>query len=109
MPSLARLALILPLAALPLFQGCIAVAHTDYSDYEEAYEVIALKYAAAQDVAVVLEGLQTRSKTVHGHYQPGSTLVIIPDQRTNSIVLKGKGLEVDQAVEVVHELDQKVE
>ena len=96
--------LALPLALLLGSTSCIAVAHSDYSAYEETYEVVALKHATAADVASTLSGLG-QSKDDGGRWKPVHVSV---DARTNSLVLRGQAARVDEMVEVIRKLDVKV-
>ncbi|MBI3542316.1 MAG: type II secretion system secretin GspD [Deltaproteobacteria bacterium] len=102
----------------------------DIEGYDEGLEVIQIKYAAAQDISKLIDQLLPGSaggaggapgvpgiprfgggrsgfaarKTKEG----GVISHIIPDDRTNSVIVSANAKGLEQVKELIHKLDQKI-
>ena len=98
------LAVLAPLALSPMLGGCVISTTSDYTDYDEAVEVVHLKHAVAATLVKTLEQIAPERDPT-GRWQP---VRITTDPRTNSVLLAGQRARVDQLVEIVKELDVKM-
>jgi len=63
-----------------------------------SYEIVVLEYALAKEITRILQSI----------VMPGSMARIVPDTRTNSVVLSGNPEELAQFKDVIAELDRKM-
>ncbi|HEY8367877.1 MAG TPA: type II secretion system secretin GspD [Thermodesulfobacteriota bacterium] len=98
------------------------VAQLDVAGFQDRYEVIPLQYATARDLAATLQQLvQPRGQTPvrRAPQRPGSPAPaslgasidgarIIPDERTNSLIVQATNADIEQIRELVRQLDKEV-
>ncbi|MBF0218729.1 MAG: type II secretion system secretin GspD [Gammaproteobacteria bacterium] len=72
---------------------------------ESEIELVALKYASADEVASILSTLASEDKKKGGEGGVTSQVAVLADSRTNSLIIKGEKSERTQVVNIVKKLD----
>ncbi|HEX7127192.1 MAG TPA: type II secretion system secretin GspD [Thermodesulfobacteriota bacterium] len=97
------------------------VAQLDVAGFQDRYEVIPLQYATARDLAATLQQLvqpRTQTPVSRTARRPGSAAAaqagsidgarIIPDERTNSLIVQATTADIEQIRDLVRQLDKEV-
>lgn len=97
------------LCAALLFAACQTTSQSSRptSASSDEMQLVPLRYASAEEMASELNRLVATGHAAAADAH--STNVIVPDPRTNSVLVKASSAEMPHILELIAKLDQKVE